>query len=45
MPSPAPELPLTDPLTDTANNPHFIWITAHGIDFRPRQPRRADVSR
>ncbi|GAA0374753.1 hypothetical protein GCM10010319_61650 [Streptomyces blastmyceticus] len=41
----APEPPLADTPTGIDDNPHFIWITAHGIDFRPRQPRRADVSR
>ncbi|MEU2873455.1 hypothetical protein ABZ769_30360 [Streptomyces olivoreticuli] len=40
-----PEPPLADPPTDSANNPHFIWVTAHGINFRPRQPHGADVSR
>ncbi len=43
VPSPMPEPPLADP--PTASNPHFIWITAHGIDFRPRQPHGAEVSR
>ncbi len=43
--SPMPEPPLADPPTGRDTSPHFIWITAHGIDFRPRQPHGADVSR
>ncbi|MEU5428985.1 hypothetical protein AB0H73_25810 [Streptomyces olivoreticuli] len=45
IPAPLPTPPLADPPTDSGSSPHFIWITAHGIDFRTRQPRRADVSR
>lgn len=43
-PAPLPAPPRADPPTASGNGPR-IWITAHGIDFRPRQPHHADVSR
>ncbi|MFI1178282.1 hypothetical protein ACH4UT_01875 [Streptomyces sp. NPDC020799] len=41
----APEPALADPPIGSDASPHHTWITAHGIDFRPRQPHHADVSR
>ncbi|MBB5119008.1 hypothetical protein AF335_16095 [Streptomyces eurocidicus] len=46
MTPPAPKAPsLAEvPMGDGAG-PVFLWVTAHGIDFRPRQPHGAEVSR
>ncbi|GAA0362927.1 hypothetical protein GCM10010319_45800 [Streptomyces blastmyceticus] len=42
--NPAPSAPqLAVPPIESST--HFLWVTAHGIDFRPRQPRGAEVSR
>ncbi len=42
--NPAPSaLQLADPSIESST--HFLWVTAHGIDFRPRQSRGAEVSR
>ncbi|ARZ67367.1 hypothetical protein SMD11_1706 [Streptomyces albireticuli] len=43
---PAPKTPpLAEPPMDDGAGPVFLWVTAHGIDFRPRQPHGVEAGR
>ncbi|WP_146104733.1 hypothetical protein [Streptomyces cinnamoneus] len=51
-PAPLPVAPLTprsprlaDLPMDGGNGPVFLWVTAHGIDIRPRRPHGGEAGR